>query len=351
MKNTCAVLAADQQFQMVEEDFRINGTPLIKVTHVGICGTDMDWWLEGNSHVGQVLGHEFSGIVVDPGRSTLRVGDRVAGYTQNIKNESCGHCAACLRGDFDHCTNREVKTWKGGDLTHPGAFSQYTTWFPGSFYRLPENVSNEEGALLEPLAVTLHAVNRTQVQKGDKVLVLGGGIIGCSTAEWCRCIGAQTVVITEIVPEKMDVIRSFDCADHVIKADAPDLFEQYQILSGGGFDVVFDCCGVASAVNGAIQNAFKPHVRARKCFTSVALHRGEQMPICYNDLILKEVIWKGTKGHFPQEFEAVLDAAAAGKLNIGKFITKKIPFAEIQRGFEQLRAMGGTPGKAIVVME
>ena len=324
MKNTCAILAGKEQFQYVEEDFQINGTPLVKVTNIGICGTDMEWWLHGDEHVGQVMGHEWSGVVVDPGLSQFKEGDRVAGYTQNIHNEFCGHCEKCLAGDFDHCTNRKVYTWKGGEMSHPGAYSQYTTWFPNSFFKLPETVSNEAGALLEPLAVTLHAVCRTGIKPNDKVLVLGGGIIGCSAAEWARAFGAGTIAITEIVPEKIEVIRGFDCADHVIKADAPDLFEQYREISKGGFDVVLDACGVSSAVNGAIENAFKPDPRARKCMTSIAYRK--QMTINHEAFTLKEIVWKGTKGHFPDEFETVMRLAANKKVNIEKFITRKIPF-------------------------
>ena len=351
MKNTYAILAGDEQFEFRNEDFKINGTPLVKVTNIGICGTDMDWWKDGREHIGQVLGHEFSGVIVDSGRSDFKEGDRVAGYTQNIYHEFCGHCEHCLAGDFEHCSNRKVYTWKGGELSHPGAYSQYTTWFPNSFFCLPETVSNEEGAILEPLAVTLHAVVRTGIRPNDKVLVLGGGIIGCGAAEWSRCFGAGTVVITEVVPEKIDVIRSFNCADYVLKADSPDLFEQYREISKGGFDVVFDCCGVGSAVNGALVNAFKPDVRARKCFTSIAQNRGNNMSIKYNDFLLREIVWKGTKGHFPDEFATVLRLVASGKLDIKKFITKKIPFSGIQQGFEELKAMGGTPGKAMIIMD
>jgi len=348
MKNTYAILKGNRQFELLENDFQVNGTPIVKVTNVGICGTDTNWWMKGEEHVGQVMGHEWSGIIVDPGVSNFKEGDRVAGYTQNIHNEFCGHCEQCLAGDFEHCSNRKVYTWKGGELNHPGSYSQYTTWFPNSFFKLPETVSNEAGALLEPLAVTLHAVKRTEIQPGDKVLVLGGGIIGCSSAEWARTFGAETVAITEIVPEKMDVIRSFNCADYVLKADAPDLYEQYMEVSKGGFDVVLDCCAAAPAVNGALSHAFKPDVRARKCMTSIA-YTGE-MKINYKDFVLKEVVWKGTKGHFPEEFETIIKLAAEKKINIEKFITKKIPFLELQKGFEELAAMGGTPGKAMLIM-
>ena len=349
-KNIQAELVDDRKFQLVEKDFTVNGTPLIKVTHVGICGTDMSWWKEGSKHKGQVIGHEYAGIIEDPGQSSFQVGDRVTGYTQNNENEFCGICDHCLAGDFENCDNRVVKTWIGGDLSHPGAYGQYTTWFGSSLYKLPDNVSNEEGAVIEPLTVSLHAVNITNIQKDDKVLVLGGGIIGLGVAEWARSAGAGTVAITEVVPEKIEAIKELQCADYVLKGDADDLFEQYREVSKGGFDVVFDCAGVAPAINGAITHAFKPHVRDVKKFTCVALAHQEMVPINYNEVVLREVQMRGSKGHLPQEFEMALRMVAEGKVNVKKFITKKVPFMEVQAGLEEIVSGGGTIGKAVIEM-
>ena len=150
---------------------------MLQVTHVGVCGTDTSYWHEGERYRGVVIGHEYSGVVVAPGTNrALKPGDRVAGYTQNVFQEPCGHCEACLAGDWDHCTNRRVFTWKGGELGHPGAYSQYTTWFPHSLVKPPDNVTNEEGAMAEPFAVGLHAIQVSQVKPNDRVLILGGGI-------------------------------------------------------------------------------------------------------------------------------------------------------------------------------
>ena len=123
-----AVLSGNERFEIREGELKSNGCAVLQVTHVGVCGTDTSYWHEGERYRGVVIGHEYSGVVVAPGTNrALKPGDRVAGYTQNVFQEPCGHCEACLAGDWDHCTNRRVFTWKGGELGHPGAYSQYTT--------------------------------------------------------------------------------------------------------------------------------------------------------------------------------------------------------------------------------
>lgn len=186
----------------------------------------------------------------------------MAGYTQNVFQEPCGHCEACLAGDWDHCTNRRVFTWKGGELGHPGAYSQYTTWFPHSLVKLPDNVTNEEGAMAEPFAVGLHAIQVSQVKPNDRVLILGGGIIGMSCAEWARTFGASEITVSELNPQKREIIRGYQVADHVVAADAPDLEQQLLDISGGGYDLLIDCVGVPSAFNTGLR-ALKPEFYMR----------------------------------------------------------------------------------------
>ena len=236
-----AVLSGNERFEIREGELKSNGCAVLQVTHVGVCGTDTSYWHEGERYRGVVIGHEYSGVVVAPGTNrALKPGDRVAGYTQNVFQEPCGHCEACLAGDWDHCTNRRVFTWKGGELGHPGAYSQYTTWFPHSLVKLPDNVTNEEGAMAEPFAVGLHAIQVSQVKPNDRVLILGGGIIGMSCAEWARTFGASEITVSELNPQKREIIRGYQVADHVVAADAPDLDQQLLDISGGGYALLID---------------------------------------------------------------------------------------------------------------
>lgn len=98
-----AVLSGNERFEIREGELKSNGCAVLQVTHVGVCGTDTSYWHEGERYRGVVIGHEYSGVVVAPGTNrALKPGDRVAGYTQNVFQEPCGHCEACLAGDWDH---------------------------------------------------------------------------------------------------------------------------------------------------------------------------------------------------------------------------------------------------------
>ncbi|SBV95909.1 Chlorophyll synthesis pathway, bchC [uncultured delta proteobacterium] len=342
-----AVVDDTEKFAFREGELRVRGNPVIRVTHAGVCGTDMSSWREGAHYKGLILGHEYAGIIEEPGDSGLfRRGDRVAGYTQNVFQEPCGHCEFCLRGDFASCDNRTVKTWKGGDLTHPGAYSEYTTWFPRSIYKLPDSIGLDEAALIEPFTVGLHAVSLADIQKGDKVLVLGGGIIGLTVAEWVRGYGVSEVTVTEMNTEKAAIISAYGVADHVVPAGAPDLLEQLCGISGDGYDVVFDCVGYASAINAGIA-ALKTEFY--KKFIGVGLPQDAQA-INYRDLVLRQTIFRGSKGHSFQEFERTASAMASKEINVAKYISKRIRFSNLQEGFEELKAGRGLDTKAIVEM-
>jgi threonine dehydrogenase-like Zn-dependent dehydrogenase len=342
-----AVIEDTEKFAFREGEFRVRGNPVIRVTHVGVCGTDISFWKEGSRYKGLVLGHEYAGVIEEPGDSGLfRRGDRVAGYTQNVFREPCGHCEHCLRGDFASCDNRVVQTWKGGDMTHPGAYSEYTTWFPRSIYKLPDSIGLDEAALIEPFAVGLHAISLADIQEGDKVLILGGGIIGLTVAEWVRRYGVAEVTVTEMNKEKVGVIAGYGVANHVVPADARDLRERLRDISDGGYDIVFDCVGYAPAINAGIAALKKEFY---KKFIGLGLPQDIQA-VNYRDLVLRQTIFRGSKGHSFQEFERTALAMAGKEIGAVKYISKRIRFSKLQEGFEELKAGRGADTKAIVEM-
>lgn len=340
-----ARIAGKERFEIHESAFRVKGNPLIRVTHVGVCGTDLTTWKEGDSYIGLIPGHEYSGIIEVPGNSGLfEKGDRVAGYTQNVHNEACGHCADCLAGRFDGCANRAVHTWKGGEMNHPGAYSEYTTWFPRSIYKLPDTLDQEEGALIEPFTVGLHAVQLAGIRPGDKVLVLGGGIIALSICEWAAGRGVSTLVVTERNSEKIRLIREFGLLEHVLSADDPDLVNMLLDLSDGGFDVVFDCVGQASTINTGIAAMKKEFY---KTIVAVGLPHDMQN-INYREIVLRQILVRGSKGHSYAEFETTANALARRAINAKQYISTRFRFADIQGGFETLKARNGADIKAVV---
>ena len=164
--------------------------------------------------------------------------------------------------------------------------------------------------MAEPFAVGLHAIQVSQVKPNDRVLILGGGIIGMSCAEWARTFGASEITVSELNPQKREIIRGYQVADHVVAADAPDLEQQLLDISGGGYDLLIDCVGVPSAFNTGLR-ALKPEFYMRA--TAVGLPHA-QFPLDYERLVLKQVLLRGSKGHNFDEFKTVINAMASGRI-------------------------------------
>jgi threonine dehydrogenase-like Zn-dependent dehydrogenase len=146
--------------------------------------------------------------------------------------------------------------------------------------------------------------------------------------------------------KKIKAIKSFGIVNHVVEANAPDVDEQLQFISGGGYDVVFDCAGFESAIATGIK-ALKPEFK--KKFTAVALPHGD-IKVDYQKIVLREIILKGSKGHTFDEFKVVARSIGDKKINAKKYITTRIKFSELQAGFKGLKSRSGEDVKAIIEM-
>ncbi|NAZ83187.1 alcohol dehydrogenase catalytic domain-containing protein [Kineococcus sp. R8] len=218
-----------------------DGEVLVRVASVGVCGSDVHYYKEGRigSFVVEqplVLGHEVSGLVVDVGWGVdeSRVGDRVAIDPQR----NCRRCRNCKTGRFNLCEFMEFYATP----PHDGTFCEYVTAPDDHAYVVPDSLSDDSAALLEPLSVGLWAAHKAAIGPGDRVLVAGAGPIGAMVAQAVRASGASDVVVTDFVDSRRERITSFGAtrALHPV-ADADE-------IAGLRADAFVDCSGATPAV-------------------------------------------------------------------------------------------------------
>jgi (R,R)-butanediol dehydrogenase/meso-butanediol dehydrogenase/diacetyl reductase len=215
---------------------------LLKVDACGICGSDLHV-SDAYPLPGLVLGHEFCGTVEEVGRVVegFETGDRVTA----LSLATCGRCAACLTGRPRKCASAVMI-----GMERPGGYAEYVTMPARNVYRLPNTLDHRHGALIEPLAVALHTVDRAALEPGDDVLVIGGGPVGLAVALWARQLGAREVVVSDPVDYRRALAEKVGASTTIdpSKNDVGDAFEK---AAGHRAGVVIECVGVP----GMIQHA------------------------------------------------------------------------------------------------
>ncbi len=224
------------------------GESLVRVTAVGVCGSDLHWFSEagiGDARLTRplVLGHEFAGLT--EGGQRVAVDPAIA----------CGQCEYCQAGNPNFC----VALRFAGHAENDGALREYVTWPARCLYPLPDSLTDADGALLEPLGVAIHAVDLAHVKPGMTVGVFGCGPIGLLTLQVARVAGATRLFATDLpgVPHRLDAARSLGA--QVLAADAQQA-EAREILAATGnqgVDIAFEAAGDNAAVRAAIA-AVKP---------------------------------------------------------------------------------------------
>ena len=323
----CVSISGEKKLVLKEMDRPVSrdGSVVIEVKSCGICGSDIHNWDLGNP-VGLVMGHEFSGCVVDPGsRKDLKVGDRVTG----LPISPCGKCDACRSGNVQYCPD----TWTyavGLALTNPGGYAEYTSCRPDMVRKLPGNVSYDAGCMVEPTAVSLHAINLADIKIGDSVLIVGGGIIGLMAAEFAKLNGAGYVALVETNKKRGRKAVNYGKVDEYFDAMDKNSIPKMITKTNGGFDKVIECCGNDAAVSEALM-CVKPG-------GVIVLVGVSAMPITIPMVmgVMRENVIKGAIAYTPEEFDICLDLISNKKINVLKYIDDFISLDQAQEAFERL---------------
>ncbi len=317
-----------KKFELIEKPIpQSNGKKaVIKVSKAGVCGSDIHMvWAMGYSPAPNfVIGHEFSGTIVDPGDSpTLKVGDRVVA----MEIDSCGQCEYCLDGKPQLCPH----VLDGGPgIGSDGGYAEYVAVRHDMIRKLPDNVSDLAGALVEPASISMHATKLAGVKEGSKVLVTGGGAIGLFAAACAHALGASVVAITEVNKERIELARNSTFVTHVYDGTDTDLPDKLKEIVPNGFDAVIECSGNKSASTTGL-NA----LRTGGTMTFVAY--GSQPDIDLFTFINTEKHISGSVFFTFEEFELVIDLMSQGKLDLTPF-TKIIRMEDLQQILEDLES-------------
>ncbi|MGG0288853.1 2,3-butanediol dehydrogenase [Peribacillus butanolivorans] len=325
----------DLRLDNIEEPNAKKGEVKLKVEWCGICGSDLHEYTAGPIFIPAetphplsgdkapiVMGHEFSGKVIEIGEGVTKVqaGDRVV--VEPIY--SCGECDACKQGKYNLCNKLGFYGLAGGG----GGFSEFTSVPEHMLHKLPETVSYEQGALVEPSAVALHAVKQSKLQVGDKAAVFGTGPIGLLVIEALKAAGAAEIYAVELSEQRRQ--KAEELGAIAIDPNNGDVVEQIQKLSNGGADVAYEVTGVPPVLTQAINSTkFNGETMIVSIFEKEA-------PIHPQNIVLKERTVTGIIG-YRDVFPAVISLMAQGYFPADKLVTKRITLDEvIDDGFEGL---------------
>mmetsp|Transcript_78232 Transcript_78232/g.142336 ORF Transcript_78232/g.142336 Transcript_78232/m.142336 type:complete len:396 (+) Transcript_78232:26-1213(+) len=316
---------------------------------VGICGSDMAYWAKGlaggfvpldfsekglsQGYCGR-LGHESAGTVLRVGDdvTNLKVGDRVA----LEPGVPCGACKVCRQGRYNLCPKMQ---FIGSAVNRvPGAMCKVFNHAADYCYKLPPHVSLAEGAMLEPMCVSLQAVTRAKVGLGQNVLVSGAGPIGLMTMLCAKAAGAATVTITDMVDAKLRKAVELG-AEYPMRADADNILEKMEAQVGEKFDVCFECCGVPSALNLCVR------ATASGGTVCVVANFSDSTPLRLQEAARREIDIIGVY-RYCNLYPTALSLVSSGKVNLKPLISRRFSLDQVNEAFEHFAS--GEPIKVII---
>ena len=300
---------------------------VVAVRTCGICGSDLHTYLHGSFvEPGQVMGHEFVGVVVEAGSAVagVAVGDRVTASPL----VPCRECARCREGRYNLCAKAWTQSIAYG---RPGAFAEFVripNAIPGqNIFVLGDDVSDDAGALAEPLAVAVHAVKLAEPVAGATALVLGLGTIGQQVVQALRARGAGRIIGLDLSTLRLEAAGSLG-AEAIDGAAGVDDALKSVMAEGQEIDMVFECSGVPALANAALE-----HVRSGGTIVVLALYDD---PVSFNPTVLvqKEVRFQGSIAYTGEDFADAVELLRAGAALATPLITQRASLDDVSEAFE-----------------
>jgi 2-desacetyl-2-hydroxyethyl bacteriochlorophyllide A dehydrogenase len=304
------------------------GDIVMQVAYCGICGSDLHATEPSPTPLepGTILGHEFSGVVVESASDGFARGDRVIG----LPLQECDECRPLGSGCRDRlgilCGRNRII---GMSAAVPGAYAEYLRMPAHHALQVPAGLDLRQAALTEPLAVGAHAARMAGNLLGARVLVIGAGPIGLAVTLFARVAGARHVVVSEIAPVRREHAVGLGAA--VVDPAAEPVAAAYARIAGGAPDIIFECVGVQSMLRQCIDIA---PLHGRIIVVGVCRQEDTLLP---RVALRKELSIQFVLGYSREEFGLVLDLVAAGHIDPAPLITGVIGLRELPAMFEALR--------------
>lgn len=315
---------------------------LIQVKACGICGSDVHGMdgSTGRRKTPLVMGHEASGIIVDLGVKVdgWKIGDRVT-FDSTIYPLNDWYT---LKGQYNLSDNRQVLGVSPGEYKKHGAFAEFVSMPSHILHKIPDRVSFEEAAMVEPVAVAAHALNVSQIKSGQSAVVVGAGMVGVFVIKLLELAGANPIIAVDINKEKLELAKDFGATDTFDSSDNEIAKCVSELTKGRGADFSFEVVGLSETVNTGINVL-------RKGGTAVLVgNLKPEVNIPLQKVVTSEISLLGSCA-INGEYETVLDLMSGKKIDVTKLISAIAPLAEGEKWFKRLYEKEAGLNKVILV--
>lgn len=306
------------------------GNVVVSLEYIGVCGSDVHYYHSGRVGAYEVdlsqdymLGHEAAGTVVEVGEGVthLKVGDRVCLEPGVVD----GTCEFCKEGKYNLCPDVQFLATP----PVPGCNAEFID-FPADYcFKLPENMSTKEGALIEPLSVGFHAANQANVGVGESVVILGAGTIGMTTLLSCKAHGAGKIIVADLIPAKLELAKKMG-ADVVINSAEQDVFEEVKKATNGeGAEKVFETAGSEVTIK---QTPFLVKRGGTVCLVGLSV----KPEISYNFAqVMDKELTITSVFRYRNIFPKAIAAVAKGAIDVTPLVTHEFDFAQINEAYQE----------------